>query len=946
MKHFARDLFADNKSVFLSIAIVAILAGTVGIVLAAPLSTSSAMGFSERNDFVLSKIDTDILHQFKESEKQTVIVQLAEAGSGDKSIARGQIRLNALERVKDGILQGLASKNSPFRLVHRYSHFALMALELDEDSLDLIARRSDVVRIHANGFSFPSLESSLPYIGASEFHERDYSGTGVAVAILDTAVRFWNGHFGDCGEEGAFDAEGCSLAVWEDFIDDEIWDAHSVAAKSVHGSNVSGIVHGVAPDATLLGLNVFTWSEWERNWVAYDDSLLAALNWVAAHAEQYNIVSINMSLGSQRLNPRPCNLDSRFEAFKTLWEEHNVLSAVATGNDANHNALGEPACVTLAVSVGAHFDSDTSWVIGMDCADLYAVGGQLVCYTNRNGSMDIVAPGAWLTAGGFENLSGTSMAAPHVAGAIALLQDRHNQEMGSYLSASEVHKQLMMSATPLLFESYWYKRLNLFPEREVSWETSAVFPEFIKEMDEALIPSDPEVLAYTVEVEAEADKKAGGVYLQLEIIQVEPENVTVTLIAPDQSEVSLSLPKGVSNFNSVIGRHYLPAIFRALSASPLAGTWTLRLTDSGSDQDGYYLSAGLYFTAADCESNCEGLECGDNACGGVCGYCEDPLHCTEWSQCVGEEETCKGDSCEHPIELPFGSISISDSTLSCTYDERGSCGGGMAPERVYSFKIKRPTIFSARVSGFDTILYLRKGSCITGEIACNNDHEDMPEQGSRLDLELEKGKYFLFVDGYELAGEILGEYLLEIDMCAPDCRERDCGDDGCGGSCGDCEGEESICSDEGQCCTPDCTGLDCGDDGCGGSCGDCEEGNICADGGCVSSCEPDCYLEVPCEPDSLDCTGDLLVSCDDGGYDWILIEDCGKGLCDEGACLSPPDGDEDNGSDGDQDSPTPGSGSGSDSGSGCRGTGAPSVVILLLALLVGTLGRGRISLQR
>ena len=74
--------------------------------------------------------------------------------------------------------------------------------------------------------------------------------------------------------------------------------------------------------------------------------------------------------------------------------------------------------------------------------------------------------------------------------------------------------------------------------------------------------------------------------------------------------------------------------------------------------------------------------------------------------------------------------------------------------------------------------------------------------------------------------------------CAPDCGEHICGDDGCGGSCGQC-GEGTACED-GACvaCTPECGEMACGDDGCGGSCGQCEPPFTCVDGACVESVEP------------------------------------------------------------------------------------------------------------
>ncbi|MBM4372776.1 MAG: thrombospondin type 3 repeat-containing protein, partial [Deltaproteobacteria bacterium] len=71
----------------------------------------------------------------------------------------------------------------------------------------------------------------------------------------------------------------------------------------------------------------------------------------------------------------------------------------------------------------------------------------------------------------------------------------------------------------------------------------------------------------------------------------------------------------------------------------------------------------------------------------------------------------------------------------------------------------------------------------------------------------------------------------------PSCVNKECGDDGCGGSCGVCPGG-STCT-AGKCtCVPDCTGKQCGSDGCGGSCGSCPPSYACQDGTCV--CLPQC----------------------------------------------------------------------------------------------------------
>lgn len=83
-------------------------------------------------------------------------------------------------------------------------------------------------------------------------------------------------------------------------------------------------------------------------------------------------------------------------------------------------------------------------------------------------------------------------------------------------------------------------------------------------------------------------------------------------------------------------------------------------------------------------------------------------------------------------------------------------------------------------------------------------------------------------------------------VCQPDCTNKICGDDGCGGSCGSCAntklGNKQECV-KGNCkCVPNCEGKLCGDDGCGGNCGNCIKGNICD----VNDyqCKPTCGGEI------------------------------------------------------------------------------------------------------
>ncbi|MBM4395068.1 MAG: hypothetical protein FJ087_05205 [Deltaproteobacteria bacterium] len=115
-----------------------------------------------------------------------------------------------------------------------------------------------------------------------------------------------------------------------------------------------------------------------------------------------------------------------------------------------------------------------------------------------------------------------------------------------------------------------------------------------------------------------------------------------------------------------------------------------------------------------------------------------------------------------------------------------------------------------------------------------------------------------------------GTYPRECDFtCVPRCSNRECGSDGCGGSCGTC-GTGQVCqaTEKGdrKCCTPQCEGKNCGDDGCGGSCGTCEEGQ---------TCHPllDRCLWCNSVPENGCCSGPYVVRCSWNGAVGAL--DCG-----------------------------------------------------------------------
>jgi thiol-disulfide isomerase/thioredoxin len=98
------------------------------------------------------------------------------------------------------------------------------------------------------------------------------------------------------------------------------------------------------------------------------------------------------------------------------------------------------------------------------------------------------------------------------------------------------------------------------------------------------------------------------------------------------------------------------------------------------------------------------------------------------------------------------------------------------------------------------------------------------------------------------ASEQAGEEA-KVEVCTPDCTGRQCGDNGCGGSCGSCYNssgavDPALCQQDGTCCTPSCAGKVCGDDGCGSQCGSCGDGLECVSGACQAPCTHDRFIPV------------------------------------------------------------------------------------------------------
>ena len=256
---------------------------------------------------------------------------------------------------------------------------------------------------------------SFPLIGQPTAQAAGKLGTGTAVAVLDTGVEWAAVPFA-CTAPGT---AACKVAVARDFApEDGARDANG------HGSNVAGIVVGVAPGARILALDVFDGGS------ASSTTILAAYNWVLQNRAAYNVAAINLSLGGGRATAT-CGTDALAVAFQT-GRNAGVVTTVASGNDGYTDSTSWPACAPAAVSVGAVYDANVGGLAYSKCSDPVTAADRVTCFSNSAGFVTVLAPGALIDAAGYR-MAGTSQAAPHVAGAAAVLHGAFPAETASQL---------------------------------------------------------------------------------------------------------------------------------------------------------------------------------------------------------------------------------------------------------------------------------------------------------------------------------------------------------------------------------------------------------------------------------------------------------------------------------------------------------------------------------
>jgi hypothetical protein len=199
-----------------------------------------------------------------------------------------------------------------------------------------------------------------------------------------------------------------------------------------------------------------------------------------------------------------------------------------------------------------------------------------------------------------------------------------------------------------------------------------------------------------------------------------------------------------------------------------------------------------------CTPICAGLPCGDDGCGGFCGICEAGTFC-ENNLCVGSP---LGDSCESAFNVNALPFYASNDTTGAQADysfSSGACPGKQGgwglkgSDEVYAFTPVDTGIYHIDVTAqYDAMVYVVT-DCMDIDSSCVVASDNPGTSSESIVMQLDKDtQYFIIIDYWSNSVDGTGEYAITISQnCSSDCTGLECGNDGCGGTCGSCSGNDA-----------------------------------------------------------------------------------------------------------------------------------------------------------
>ncbi|MDQ4007940.1 MAG: S8 family serine peptidase [Actinomycetota bacterium] len=195
-----------------------------------------------------------------------------------------------------------------------------------------------------------------------------------------------------------------------------------------HGTHVSGTIGALDNDQGVVGMapgaRIWPVKVLNAAGVGRTSDVICGIDYVTAHADQIEVA--NMSLGGGGEDDGNCgrsNGDAQHQAICASVAA-GVTYAVAAGNDSADAAESTPAAYDEVITVSALADFNGQPGGGAAPTCRQDVDDTFADFSNHGSDVDLVAPGTCITStwmgGGYDTISGTSMASPHVAGGAAL----------------------------------------------------------------------------------------------------------------------------------------------------------------------------------------------------------------------------------------------------------------------------------------------------------------------------------------------------------------------------------------------------------------------------------------------------------------------------------------------------------------------------------------------